>query len=88
MKRMGLISFSLVAAMALAGCNNDSTKADATAAASKSSMCVACGQPNGAKPVMVSHKGKECAMCCADCAKQFNAMTDKDKDAKVAAMKK
>lgn len=89
MKRLGLISLSLVAALALVGCNNDSKKADATAtAASKASMCVACGQANGAKPVMVSYKGKECAMCCEACAKKFNAMTEKDKDAKVAAATK
>lgn len=89
MKRMGLISLSLVAAMALVGCNNDNKKADATATASKASMCVACGQANGANPVMVSYKGATAATCCADCAKQFNALTDKEKDAKMmASMKK
>jgi len=74
-----------VCGLAVVGCANQKTgKASAGA---MNATCPISGEAVAGSTVHVAYKGQEVAFCCEGCAKKWSAMTDAQKDAKLAAAK-
>ena len=87
--RFSLIAIlALGAIIALPGCNKE-TKAEPKSTASMGAMndrCPLTGAAVNKSAPTANYHGKTVAFCCGGCAAKFDAMTDSEKDKKLAAM--
>ena len=91
MKARCLVLAALVScAMALGACHSEQKKT----AASMGFVNTKCpmkgeelGEDGWDRVQSVDYKGKKYGFCCGGCAKKFNALSDADKDKKIAGAK-
>lgn len=92
---MKTLALATTAAFALAcgACHHDSTRHDDAMYHRSGSMgvvnktCLITGEDLDDSPKVVSYKGKNYGCCCGGCIKKFNAMSDEQKAACIAAAK-
>ncbi len=86
----------LVAALFLGACSSDSKKTDTKAPATPAktgsmgvmnSKCPISGETVDKDDPTMAYKDGKVAFCCKNCEAKFNALSDADKAAKVAAAK-
>ena len=98
MKHTLLIVLALAVGLAMVGCDGEKPAAtadgdgadDAAVAEFVNVRCPIMGSPIDAANVPASlqreHKGQAVALCCAGCPEAWDALSDEEKDAKLAAV--
>ncbi|HMN39844.1 MAG TPA: hypothetical protein PKE29_03300 [Phycisphaerales bacterium] len=90
MKATMTLAAACLACVCLVGCNSGSKTAQrdsgAAVVACSNHACPISGKPVNSK-VTSTYGGKTVGFCCTMCKSKFDAMTDADKAAKIAAMK-
>ncbi len=93
-KRMILATGLFAACLALGACSSTSkteAKSDATKTVASKTVNTTCpigNEPVDPKVTTASYKGQNVGFCCAGCKGKFEAMSDSDKAAKMAAVTK
>ena len=94
MKHILLIVLALAVGLAMVGCDGDKPEATADGEAEAAvvefvnARCPIMGTPIDAANVPASlvreHKGEKVALCCGGCPEAWDALSDEEKDAKLA----